>query len=68
MAAVDKDGEPASKVIMYRDRAGSICDQCKIDSGSYMRLQEQFIYWISPEPAAARKKMIEEKVLGLKQH
>jgi hypothetical protein len=68
MAAVDKDGEPASKVIMYRDRAESICEKCKKDNGSYMRLTEQFIHWISPEPAAATKKMIAEKVLGLKTH
>jgi sugar (pentulose or hexulose) kinase len=68
MAAVDKEGEPASKVIMYRDRAESICDKCKEDNGSYMRITEQFIHWISPEPEAAKKKMIEEKVLGLKTH
>ena len=68
MAAVDKEGEPASKVIMYRDRAESICDKCKEDNGSYMRITEQFIQWISPEPEAAKKKMIEEKVLGLKTH
>lgn len=66
MAAVDKNGEPASKVIMYRDRAESICDQCKKDNGSYMRLSEQFIHWTSTETDAATKRMIEEKVLGLK--
>ena len=66
MAAVDKDGEPASKVIMYRDRAESICDKCKKDNGAFMRTTEQFIDWISPEPEAAKKKMIEEKVLGSK--
>ena len=68
MAAVDKEGEPASKVIMYRDRAQSICDKCKEDNGSYMRMTEQFIHWSSPEPETARKKMIEEKVLGIKTH
>jgi len=66
MAAVDKDGEPASKVIMYRDRADSICDRCKEDNGSFMRMTAQFIHWSSPEPDAARKRMIEEKVLGTK--
>jgi len=66
MAAVDKEGEPASKVIMYRDRAESICDRCKKDNGSFMRMIAQFIHWSSPEPDAARKKMIEEKVLGTK--
>jgi hypothetical protein len=68
MAAVDKDGEPASKVIMYRDRAESICDKCTADNGSYMRMSQQFIQWISPEPDAAVKKMIENKVLGTKTH
>jgi len=68
MAAVDKNGEPASKVIMYRDRAESICDKCKADNGSYMRMSQQFIHWISPEPDAAVKNMIEDKVLGTKTH
>jgi len=68
LAAMDKDGEPASKVIMYRDRADSICDRCKKDNGSYTRITEQFIHWVSPEPEAMKKKMIEEKVLGLKTH
>ena len=67
MAAVDKNGEPASKVIMYRDRAQSICDKCKEDNGSFMRMAEQFIHWVSPEPDDATKKMIEGKVLGTKQ-
>ncbi|MBW2466682.1 MAG: hypothetical protein JRF02_05220 [Deltaproteobacteria bacterium] len=66
MAAVDKDGEPASKVIMYRDRADSICDKCKEDNGAFMRTTEQFIYWVSPEPETATKKMIKEKVLGIR--
>ena len=66
MAAVNKDGEPASKVIMYRDRAESICDKCKEDQGSYMRMTEQFIHWISPEPDVTKKRLIEEKVLGIK--
>lgn len=68
MAAVDREGEPASKVIMYRDRAESICQQCKADNGSITRLAVQFIHWASPEPEAATKKMIEEKVLGPKTH
>jgi len=66
MAAVDRKGEPASKVIMYRDRAESICDKCKEDNGSFMRMTEQFIHWISPEPETAEKRKIEEKVLGIK--
>ena len=68
MAAVDKDGEPASKVIIYRDRAESICNKCQEDNGSYMRVTEQFIHWIQPEPEAAQKLMIKEKVLGIKTH
>ena len=66
MAAVDKEGEPASKVIMYRDRSESICDKCKEDDGSFMRMTEQFIHWLSPEPEIEKKRIIEEKVLGAK--
>ncbi len=68
MAAVDKEGEPASKVIMYRDRAQSICDKCKEDNGSHLRITEQFIHWISPEPEPPKKQMITEKVLGIRTH
>ena len=68
MAAIDKKGEPASKVIMYRDRAESICDKCKEDDGAFMRVTSQFIYWVSPEPDAKTKEMIQEKVLGIKTH
>ena len=68
MAAVDKDGEPASKVIMYRDRADSICDKCRKDNGAFMRTAVQFIHWVTPEPDDAKKKMIEEKVLGTRTH
>jgi hypothetical protein len=64
MAAVDKNGEPASKVIMYRDQAASICDKCKADNGAFIRVQEQFIHWAEPAPDEATRKMIEAKVLG----
>ena len=64
MAAVDRNGDPASKIIMYRDQAESICDQCKQDNGDYMRVIEQFISWKKPEPDAKTKKMIMAKVLG----
>ncbi len=64
MAALDKNGDPASKIIMYRDGAESICDQCKTDNGSYERMTEQFIRWKSPEPDAVTQKMIVSKVLG----
>lgn len=64
MAAVDKDGEPASKVIAYRDAAESICDQCKEDNGAFNRTTASFIDWIEPEPDEQRKREIEQKVLG----
>ncbi len=64
MAAVALDGEPASKIIMYRDQAESICELCKEDNGDYMRVLEQFISWKKPEPDEAIKKEISAKVLG----
>jgi hypothetical protein len=66
MAAVDKEGEPASKVIMYRDKAESICEKCKEDNGAFSRIKVQFIHWIQPEPKTDQKNMILEKVLGIK--
>ena len=68
MAALDKNGDPASKVIMYRDRAESICDRCKEDNGSPLRMAMQFIHWIQPEPDTSEKEALEEKVLGIKRH
>jgi len=68
MAAVDKEGEPASKVIMYRDKADSICEQCKKDDGAFDRVTAAFIHWVPPEPEAALKTMIETKVLGSRSH
>ena len=64
MAAITKDGEPASKVIIYRDGATSICDKCKEDDGAFMRVTEAFIHWVEPEPSDEKKKEIELKVLG----
>ena len=64
MAAVNVEGEPASKIIMYRDQAETICEQCKEDNGDYMRVTEQFIHWKKPEPDDATKKSISAKVLG----
>lgn len=64
MAAVAKDGEPASKVIMYRDQATSICDKCKEDNGSYMRVTESFIHWVDPAPSEELQEEIYRKVLG----
>jgi len=64
MAAVAKDGEPASKVIIYRDQAESICEKCKADNGDFMRVTETFIHWVQPEPSDEDKAMINAKVLG----
>ncbi|MBU0482204.1 MAG: hypothetical protein KKG47_14000 [Proteobacteria bacterium] len=64
MAAVDKTGEPASKVVIYRDQADSICDKCKKDNGDFSRVLEQFIDWAAPEPDGATQKRIETKVFG----
>jgi hypothetical protein len=64
MAAVAKDGEPASKVIIYRDQAESICEKCKVDNGAFMRVTESFIHWVQPEPDEEDKTVITAKVLG----
>lgn len=64
MAAVAKDGEPASKVIMYRDNANAICDTCKDDQGSYMRVTDSFIHWVDPAPSEEDQRAIRLKVLG----
>jgi hypothetical protein len=67
MAAINQSGDPASKIIMYRDNAESICDQCKDDHGDYFRVITQFISWKSPEPDFYTKEMITAKVLGTQQ-
>lgn len=64
MAAVDKKGEPASKVIVYRDNAQSVCDKCKEDNGSFMRVTESFIHFTDPAPEPEQMEMINAKVLG----
>ncbi len=64
MAAVSLDGEPASKVIMYRDQAESICNTCKDDQGAYMRVVKQFIHWKEPAPEKKQQDKIALKVLG----
>lgn len=64
MAAVSKEGDPASKVIIYRDEAESICDKCKEDNGAYMRVTESFIHWVDPQPDDEQKRRITEKVIG----
>jgi hypothetical protein len=64
MAAVAKDGEPASKLIMYRDQAESICPKCKEDNGDFMRVTEEFIHWKKPEPSEREKQKINAKVFG----
>ncbi len=64
MAAVDKEGEPASKVIMFRDSAASICDKCKKDNGAFARVSEEFIHWQEPTPDEEQRRRITFKVLG----
>ncbi len=64
MAAVSKEGDPASEIIMYRDQAQSICDKCKEDNGSFMRTEESFIHWVEPAPSEKKQKEISLKVLG----
>jgi hypothetical protein len=64
MAAVSMEGEPASKVIMYRDGAESICSKCKEDNGAFSRATEAFIHWAKPDLDEEVKKTIRLKVLG----
>lgn len=64
MAAVSKEGEPASKIIMYRDEAQSICAKCKEDHGDFMRVKESFIHWVEPAPSEEEQQQISLKVLG----
>ena len=64
MAAVSKTGDPASKVIIYRDNADSVCDECKEDDGAYMRVSESFIHWVEPAPSEEEQQKINVKVLG----
>ncbi len=64
MAAVNIDGDPASEIIMFRNQAASICEQCKEDNGDFMRVVQQFISWGTPPPDEKKKKMIMAKVLG----
>ena len=63
MAAVTKDGEPASKVIMYRDHAESVCDKCKVDMVSLIRVVKQFIHFQYPATDPFQKKKISLKFL-----
>jgi hypothetical protein len=67
MAAVAKDGEPASKIIVYRDGAESVCDKCKEDNGALQRVVNSFIDWQSADVTDSDKKEIELKVLGNQQ-
>ena len=64
MAAVSAKGDPASKIIMYRDLADSICDACKEDNGSFVRVSESFIHWQDPAPSDKIQEEITLKVLG----
>ena len=64
MAAISPEGEPASKIIMYRDQAQSICVKCQEDNGSFMRTRESFIHWVEPAPNEEKQQEISLKVLG----
>lgn len=64
MAAVSQEGEPASKIIMYRDFAETICDTCQDDQGSYLRVVKQFIEWKEPVPDETVQRQINKKVFG----
>lgn len=64
MAALDRNGEPASKVVMYRDSASSICEQCKKDNGATARVTDYFIHWEGKPPALEERQRIEAKVFG----
>lgn len=64
MAAVDKNGDPASKVIAYRDGADAICPKCKEDNGAFHRVIETFIDWADQDLAEEVKREIAVKVLG----
>ena len=64
MAAIDKEGEAASKVVIFRDGAESICEKCKDDNGAFIRVKEEFIHWVEPEPEEEQKQSILEKVFG----
>lgn len=64
MAALDKKGDPASKVVAYRDGADSICTKCKEDNGAFHRVTEAFIDWDVDDLDEAVKREIEIKVLG----
>jgi len=65
MAAVDAHGEPASKVIMYRDQAESICPKCRQDNGDFSRVTRQFIHWEDDSLTREKKAEITAKVLGV---
>ena len=65
MAAMDIHGDPASKVVIYRDNAESVCEQCKEDKGAFARVTEQFIRWTEPEPAEHIRASIMLKALGM---
>jgi len=64
MAALDRKGEPASKVIMYRDNAESICDRCKADHGHVSRVRFQFIHWDDETLSEGERQRLSGKVLG----
>jgi hypothetical protein len=64
MAAVAENGEPASKIIMYRDASESICHKCKEDNGAFARVTESFIHWAKSDLSDETRKKIQLQVLG----
>lgn len=64
MAAVDRDGEAASKVVIYRDNSLNVCQQCQEDDGAFGRVLESFIHWTDPEPTQDQQEKIRAKVFG----
>ena len=64
MAALDEKGDPASKVIIYRDSAESICKKCKEDNGDFSRVTEEFIHWTKEDMKEDDRRKILVKVFG----
>ena len=64
MAAVDENGDPASKVVIFRYRSEKVCELCQKDKGAYERVKEAFIHWEKAPESREKQQEIELKVLG----
>ncbi len=64
MAALDENGDPASKVIIYRDSSEEICTKCKEDNGDFSRVIEEFIHWTKDDMEEDARQKILVKVFG----